>query len=252
MAIEGALVSKKFINLLIRQAIPANAQLVLVDSLTGDILYPYDVSNYYGNAEMGFVDIDGELYFANQSVPKAIPGNQGSVFFDGSEIGAIQSGVSYGTGRAYEFNINPSVISSMKDSDSTRTRLKKDFDPSDPNTGWSLEWIQYDDLNDPPGPPLVHPLNRWFVPTFNDILKKSYVWTFRTFEFDPPSGKVSFHLMFDDIWALPVNADYLSAPGADPSCYLRFTWDVTFVDQVRNIPKTRSRYNMLMGRLPQI
>jgi len=252
MAIEGALVSKKFIDLLIRQGLPANAQLVLVDSLTGDVLYPYDVSNYYGNAEMGFVDIDGELYFANQSVPKEIPGNQGTISFDGGEIGNIQAGISIGTGKAYEFSINQSVLASMKDAESTPIKLKKAFDPSDPNSGWILDWVQFDELNDPPGPPLVYSMNPYFVPTFSDIAKDTLVWTFRTFNFDSESGKVTFHIMFDNTWVFPVNANYLSAPGADPLSQLRFTWDLTFIDQVRNVPKTRARYNILMGDLPKI
>jgi hypothetical protein len=251
MGVEGSLVSKKFINLLIRQGLPANAQLVLVDSLTGDILYPYDVSNYYGNVEMGFTDLDGELYFANQSVPKEVPGNQGRMPFDAGDISGIGGSLA-ATGKAYEFPIVESVLNAYKDNTSTRTRVKKLFDPSDANSGWRLDWVQLDDKNDPAGPALITNMNKFFYSTFFDVTKAAQRWTFRTFDFDPSSGKATFTLLFNSAWVFLANADYLSAPGADPSSYLRFTWDVMFIDQVRNIPKSRGRYHNLMGRLPKI
>jgi len=253
MGVEGTLISRKFINLLIRHGLPAKAQLVLVDSLTGDILYPYDVSNYYGNVEMGFTDIDGELYFSNQSIPKEIPGNQDKVEFMGGDLGNIAAGVSIGTGQTYTFEIDETILNTYKDNTSTRTRAKKLFDPSDPNSGWRLDYIQLDVFNDPTGPPKVFHMNPYFVPTYSGVSKTDQSWTWKVFNFDSSTGRVDFQIMMDDNWAFPVNADYYdTGGGADPSSFLRFTWDVMLIDQVRNIPKSRARFGSFMGGLPKI
>jgi len=253
MATEGTLISRKFINLLIRHALPSKAQLVLVDSLTGDILYPYDVSNYYGNVEMGYVDIDGELYFANQSIPKEIPGNQATCSFLGSDFGLIMANQAKASGKTYEFHISEAVLSAYKDSNSTRTRAKKLFDPSDPNSGWRLDVVQVDVFNDPTGPPIVTPMNPYFIPTYSDVQKTDQSWTWKTFEFDPSTGSVNFQIIIDDNYSFPINTDYYDLGGGDdPSTYLRFTWDMMLIDQVRNLPKNRAKFNRFMGGLPRI
>jgi len=221
-----------------------------VDSLTGDILYPYDVSNYYGNVEMGYVDIDGELYFANQSMPKEIPNNQANMDFRGGDFGPIMAGTAQASGKTYEFHISEEILTAYKDNTSTRTRAKKLFDPSDPNSGWRLDFVQVDIKNDPQGPTMVKTLNDEFLRTYSDVQKTDQSWTWKTFDFDPSTGAVSFQILIDDNYVFPINADYYD--GGDPSSYLRFTWDVMLIDQVRNIPKSRAKFNRFMGGLPKI
>ena len=232
--IEGTLISRKFINLLVRHALPAKAQLVISDSLSGDILYPFDISNYYGNVEMGYTDINGELYFSNQNVLKGpIEYNNWYPLSSGNDIFE----------QSFEATISQDLLDLVKDNTSSHTLVAKEFDHEKAGAGWKLELIQIDvnSTHSVPGRPHIHDLTPEYP--------ANWVWEY--FEFDKLTGKVKFEIA-DHGLSLPLDTTYYDFPAGDPSNFLRFTWNFSLVDKVRNLPKQRAKYNTMMNHLPRI
>jgi hypothetical protein len=224
MSIQGTLITKSFVNLLQRYALPAKAQLVITDALSGDILYPYDVSNYYGNAELDYVDINGVPIVASQINYTPIQNYIATTTWPTFGVNAK---------RRFEFSINQNIITATREDSAQSVQIHSEVNIDDATNGsWRLDWVQVDANNDPAGPPRIFNLN----PSIAQGLL-----VISDFHVDSDTGEVSF-LLEDHGMSFPADAGY-EDPVTGVEAYLKLIWDFGILDRVRNLRPSGARAN---------
>lgn len=240
MSLQGTLISRNFINLLTKYALPAKAQLMIVDSVTGDILYPYDVSNFYGNAELGYTNVGGDYVYSDQDNYRIVEGyNQVNQVLDWA--------YAFDGSNRYTFSVDSNLLYRLRDSTNVAPRMERLFDPSDPSSGgWKLDVIQVDIKNDPSGPPIVSGLNDLYQ------IGGSGKWWFGSFDYDPSSGQVEFTLRIKTVNPYSPDTTYYDIAGGDlPKIYFRLSWDFALIDKVANLRNSGNRSEVFIGNLPR-
>jgi len=233
--VQGTLISKDFINLLLKYAVPATSQLVIVDSFTGDILYPYDASSYLGNAELGFVNVDGAFVYGGQYIFTPIEKHSVTQLF--SDYSTAFDGDT-----RFTCSVIDGLVGSLKEDDSHKVKLSKMFDPSDPSDGgWKMEVVQIDASNDPSGPPIVHDI----TPLYQ--VGGAGKWWFGDFYYDEETGDVNFTLKIKTVLPYGVHAGY-----GGPTVYFRFTWDFAIRDRVEKLKSSKERAGVFISGLPRL
>lgn len=237
-ATQGTLVSRNFINLLLKHALPATAQLVVVDSVSGEIIYPYDVSNYIGNMDLGYINLDGIAYYGGQFKYTPVANYSVTQKFDDYQT-AFDGDV------RYYCTVDQTLIENLQQNSSTPIRLARSFDPSDPSQGWTMEIIQIDASNDPSGPPIIFNI----TPLYQ--IGGAAKWWFGDFHFDEMTGNIDFTLKKKTIVPFPVYAEYVPPVGS-PIVYFRFTWNFAILDRVSSIATAANRAEIFTRNLPRL
>ena len=212
---------------------------MVVDSFTGDILYPYDASSYLGNAELGFVNIDGNFVYGGQYTFNPIEDYSVTQRFD-------DYGTAFDGSTRYTCSVSSGLVDSLKEDTSHVTTLSKLFDPSDPSDGgWKMEVIQLDASNDPSGPPIVHDITRLYQ------IGGAGKWWFGDFHYDEETGDVQFTLKIKTVNPFPIHASY-ETPAGESIVYFRFTWDFAIRDRVEKLKSSKERAGIFVGGLPRL